>query len=327
MKFIDLKNFKSIKNLKVGLIGYGIQGRACALNLRDNRIKVHVHQIKDKYLKDLKKDKFKNYDIRNLVEKCEVIIILVPDASHKDITNKIARYTKTQKKLIVLPSGFACTFEKIKNTKNIKFFLISPRYPGQIIRQNYLNKVDTLGFYGSVDRSTTDEKNKILTVAKAWGMKKLFVTTMKEEANIDLFIENFLIPRIMGTIEETYNAMIKSGIQDHIAMLEAYQSGEIIGLFQKGLSMGMFNSFHKHTSPTCQFAVSDKYNLINKNAPKITKSIINEIKNKKFYFKLKKQLQNSYKSKNQFNKKKLNSKFTKTQRKLINFFSNNKIIY
>ena len=41
-------------------------------------------------------------------------------------------------------------------------------------------------------------------------MKKLFVTTMKEEAHIDLFIENFLIPRIMGTIEETYNAMIKS---------------------------------------------------------------------------------------------------------------------
>ena len=158
-------------------------------------------------------------------------------------------------------------------------------------------------------------------------MKKLFVTTMKEEAHIDLFIENFLIPRIMGTIEETYNAMIKSGIQDHIAMLEAYQSGEIIGLFQKGLSMGMFNSFHKHTSPTCQFAVSDKYNLINKDAPKITKSIINEIKNKKFYLKLKKQLQIKYKSKNKFNSKKLNSKFLKTQIKLINFFTNKKIIY
>ena len=58
MKFIDLKYFKSIRNLKVGIIGYGIQGRACALNLRDNNIEVHVHQIQDKYLKDLK-DKFK----------------------------------------------------------------------------------------------------------------------------------------------------------------------------------------------------------------------------------------------------------------------------
>ena len=131
----------------------------------------------------------------------------------------------------------------------------------------------------------------------------------------------------MGTIEETYNAMIKSGIQDHIAMLEAYQSGEIIGLFQKGLSMGMFNSFHKHTSPTCQFGVSDKYNLINKDAPKITKSIINEIKTKKFYLKLKKQLQNQYKSKNHFNTKKLNSNFSKTQSKLIKFFTINKITY
>ena len=39
----------------------------------------------------------------------------------------------------------------------------------------------------------TSLKNKILTVAKAWGMKKLFVTTMKEEANIDLFIENSIL--------------------------------------------------------------------------------------------------------------------------------------
>ena len=87
MKFIDLKYFKSIRNLKVGIIGYGIQGRACALNLRDNNIKVHVHQIQDKYLKDLKKDKFKNNEISTLIEKCEIIIILVLDASYK-ITSK-----------------------------------------------------------------------------------------------------------------------------------------------------------------------------------------------------------------------------------------------
>ena len=102
---------------------------------------------------------------------------------------------------------------------------------------------------------------------------------------------------------------------------------KLLDYFKKDYQWECLILFHKHTSPTCQFAVSDKYNLINKDAPKITKSIINEIKNKKFYLKLKKQLQIKYKSKNQFNSKKLNSKFSKTQIKLINFFTNKKIIY
>ena len=72
-------------------------------------------------------------------------------------------------------------------------------------------------------------------------------------------------------------------------MLEAYQSGEIIGLFQKDYQwecLILFISLH-----LCQFAVSDKYNLINKDAPKITKSIINEIKNK-ILLKIKKTITN-----------------------------------
>ncbi len=53
MKFIDLKNFKNVKNLKIDVIGYGIQGSACALNLRDNKFKVYVHQFNNKKLNSI----------------------------------------------------------------------------------------------------------------------------------------------------------------------------------------------------------------------------------------------------------------------------------
>ena len=330
MKFINLKNKKAEdnyikKNTKIGIIGYGIQGRACALNLRDSKFKVYIHQRTDKYLKDLKRDKFKNYDLRYLVDNCEVLIVLIPDASHKFICDKINNLNKKNKKLIVLPSGYACTFEKLKNSKRSNYFLISPRYPGQILRQNYLIKKPTIGFYGHYAKPSKTDQNKILLIAKNWGMQNLFITTMKEEARIDLFIENFLIPRIMGTIEETFDAMTKQGIPKHIAMIEAYQSGEIIGLFEKGLKMGMFKSFHDQTSPTCQFGVSDKYNMINSNAKVHSKKILTEINNGSFYRKLNRQVGNNYKDKNKFNKKKLSSLFTKTQYQLMRFLKNNKV--
>ena len=105
----------------------------------------------------------------------------------------------------------------------------------------------------------------------------------------------------MGTIDQAFETMCKSGIQKHIAMLEVYQSGEIIGLLEKGLRLGMFNSFHKHTSPTCQFAVSDKFKSVNDNASKISNNIFNEIKNKEFYKKLNKELKLNYKNKEKFN--------------------------
>lgn len=330
MKFINLKKNlagenKLKKNTIIGVIGYGIQGRACAQNLRDSNFKVYIHQRNDKYISDLKKDNFSNHSVKFLVDNCNIIIILIPDASHKLICNQINNLIKKQKILVVLPSGYACTFENLRNNKKCKYFLISPRYPGQILRDNYVKDKPTLGFYGYLKKPNSIDQKKIFLVAKNWGMKNLFLTSMKEEARIDLFIENFLIPRIMGTIEETYNAMVKSGISKHIAMIESYQSGEIIGLFNKGLELGMFSSFHSQTSPTCQFGVSDKYNLVNKDAAKNSKKILTEINSGLFYKKLNKQLNNNYKDKNKFNREKLSSSFAKTQFQLINFLSKNRI--
>ena len=327
MKYFNLKSHRLKKNLNVGIIGYGIQGRACAMNLRDSGQNVYVYQIKDKNLKQLINDNFKNSSLKEIFTKCEIIIILVPDASHKNIIEKIKNFSNKNNKIVILPSGYTCTFENIKNNKKIKFFLISPRYPGQVLRKNFLEKIPTLGFYGYLNKPIKSDKNKVLSIAKAWGMTNLFLTTMQEEAYIDLFIENFLIPRIMGTIEQAYNTMSQSGIQKHIAMLEVYQSGEIIGLFNKGLRLGMFNSFHKHTSPTCQFAVSDKYKILNNRLLNVSKSIFSEIKNKNFYKKLSRELSYNYKNKENFNQKKLQSQFTDTQIKLINFLNKNKINY
>ena len=58
-----------------------------------------------------------------------------------------------------------------------------------------------------------------------------------------LFIENFLIPRIRGSIEASYNILTEKGISPEIAALESYQSGEILGLLTDGVDMGLYESF------------------------------------------------------------------------------------
>ena len=327
MKFINLKNFKISKKLNIGIIGYGIQGSNCALNLRDTGHNVCVHQISNKNLKKLKKDKFKNYKLKDLYMISEVIIILVPDASHHKVINKLKKIETKSKKVLILPSGYYCANENKNNLDKTNYIMISPRYPGQILRKNFLDGKSSLGFFASQKKLNLFERKIAFSVAKSWGMKSLFLTTMKEELQVDLFIENFMIPRLIGTIEASFNTLVKNGIHKHIAMFEVFQSGEILDLLKKGLKYGIFNSFKKHTSPTCQYGLVDKYSLVNKEANRNSRKIFKEVENNIFFKKIKKELDNNYLNIKIFNRNKKYSDFSKTQKKLYDFMKKNKVSF
>jgi len=116
----------------------------------------------------------------------------------------------------------------------------------------------------------------------------------------------------MGTIESCYHILVKNGISPEVAALESYQSGEILGLFQDGLKLGLYESFIKRTSPTCQFGVADGHDKVNEFGMKAGEEIYNSIINGDFVNRLKIEENSGYLKRNTFNQKNLKSEFSKT---------------
>ncbi len=80
----NIRSFKKIKKI-IGVFGYGSQGRAHALNLRDSGYKVLVANINDDYSKLAKKDKFKVHTFEYVSKNAEIVFLLLPDFLHKHI--------------------------------------------------------------------------------------------------------------------------------------------------------------------------------------------------------------------------------------------------
>ena len=116
----------------IGIFGYGSQGRAHALNLRDSGNKVLIANIEDKYLKRAKKDNFKIYTFKYVAQKADIIFLLLPDHLHKTVYKDVLeKYLKTGSSIIVA-HGYSLYFKELKISKNFNWFYLHQDYLGHL---------------------------------------------------------------------------------------------------------------------------------------------------------------------------------------------------
>ncbi len=133
---IDL-NFNNDET--IAIIGYGIQGRAQALNLRDSGYNVIIGNIRGKYFELAKQDKFKVFSIAKAAKQATIILFLIPDQAQKTIFNKSIKSNLSEGNLLVFAHGFSIYFNELDIPSNIDVGLLAPRMPGKPIREYYLN--------------------------------------------------------------------------------------------------------------------------------------------------------------------------------------------
>src|SRR3990167_8913963 len=141
-------DLKALKGKTVAIIGYGIQGRGQALNLRDSGVKVLVAQRPGGPNYDLaKQDGFKPVSARDAAAKADVIIMLSQDMLQGQIYREsIAPHLKAGKTL-GFSHGFAILYGLVKPPKNVNVVMIAPKGPGSLLRSQYLE--------GKGDRKST----------------------------------------------------------------------------------------------------------------------------------------------------------------------------
>jgi ketol-acid reductoisomerase len=273
-----------IKNKTVGVIGYGIQGRGQALNLRDSGVKVIVSQRPGGPNYDIaKKDGFEPVDAATCAQRSDVIIILAQDPLQAEIYKTAVQPYLTQGKALAFSHGFNIHFKQIVPPKFVDVFMVAPKGPGSLVRRLYEEGKGVPCLMAVYQDATKNCKKLALAYAKALGGARAGVieTTFKEETETDLFGEQtVLCGGVSSLIKAGFETLTQAGYQPEIAYFECLHELKLITdmIYATGIQ-GM----RKRVSDTAEYGdVTRGPRVVNKKTRAEMKKILKEIQSGRF---------------------------------------------
>ncbi len=209
-----------LKKEIVAVIGYGVQGPAQALNMKDNGINVIIGQSKD-FMKDwnrAKKDGWVPgetlFEIAEAVQRATIIQMLVADAAMKPVWKIVEKNIKPGDALY-FSHGFGMVYNDltgINPPEDIDVILVAPKGSGTSVRRNFLNGVGINSSFAVDQDATGRAEARCIALGIAIGSGYLFPTTFAKEVTSDLTGERgVLMGALAGIMEAQYDVLRKNG--------------------------------------------------------------------------------------------------------------------
>jgi ketol-acid reductoisomerase len=232
-------NLDYLKGRTVAIIGYGSQGHAHALNLRDSGVNVVVSEAPGS--PSWAKAEAAGLKVMTTPEAAkagDVIMILVPDHVQAAIYNKDIAPHMTAGKTLMFAHGFNIHFKQITPPKDIDVTMIAPKAPGHRVRELFVEGVGVPALVAVEQNATGQALEKALAYALALGCLKAGVieTTFKEETESDLFGEQaVLCGGVSELIRAGFETLVAAGYAPEIAYFECLHEVKlIVDLIQEG---------------------------------------------------------------------------------------------
>ncbi|WP_048059495.1 ketol-acid reductoisomerase [Picrophilus oshimae] len=235
----DLKE-NLMRNKKIAVLGYGSQGRAWALNMRDSGLNVTVGlERQGKSWEKAVADGFKPLKSRDAVRDADAVIFLVPDMAQRELYKNIMNDIKDDAD-IVFAHGFNVHYGLI-NPKNHDVYMVAPKAPGPSVREFYERGGGVPVLIAVANDVSGRSKEKALSIAYSLGALRAgaIETTFKEETETDLIGEQLdLVGGITELLRSTFNIMVEMGYKPEMAYFEAINEMKLIvdQVFEKGIS-------------------------------------------------------------------------------------------
>jgi len=239
-----------LHDCQIGIIGYGSQGRAQALNMRDSGFKPQIGlRSRSASRRVAQTDGFEVTTVRRLVRSCDILCLLVPDHVHGDIFAADLRDHLRLGQMLVFAHAASVHFGAIKPPANVDTVLIAPLGPGQRLRELYGRKPGVACFF-AVHHDATGRAQQIgLALAEAIGCLKTgaIATTFAEEAVGDLFGEQaVLCGGLARLVKLGFDTLVDHGLSPEKAYLECvYQLDLIIDLLKSDGIAGMLHKISR----------------------------------------------------------------------------------
>jgi ketol-acid reductoisomerase len=221
-----------IRGKKVGIVGYGSQGHAHALNLKDSGVDVRVGLPTTS--ESRAKAKASGLTVGTVAEVAawaDVIMILVPDTVQPEVYKKEVAPHLTAGKTLMFAHGFNIRFGTIKPPANVDVTMIAPKAPGHRVREVFVEGGGTPALLAIHQDATGNAKQLALSYGKAIGATRAGVieTTFSEETETDLFGEQtVLCGGVSALVKAGFETLVDAGYQPEIAYFECLHELKLI---------------------------------------------------------------------------------------------------
>ena len=226
----------------IAIIGYGSQGHAHALNLRDSGLKVVVGLYEGSRGADkARADGLRVETVAKAAEEADVVMIVVPDQTQKKLYDESIKPYMTPGKMLMFAHGFNIHFGQITPPEGVDVTMIAPKSPGHRVRELYQEGIGVPALVAIAQDATRNALNRALAYARALGSTKagVLTTTFKEETETDLFGEQaVLCGGVSALVEAGFNTLVEAGYQPESAYFECLHEVKLIVdlMYEGGLS-------------------------------------------------------------------------------------------
>ena len=265
----------------VAILGYGNQGRAQALNLRDSGANVVVGNRQDEYFEQAKADGFQPTPIHEAADAADYLLVLTTDESQPQIWDVQIAPGISAGNTLVWASGYNVGYELIQPPPDVDAVMIAPRMTGNMVRALFEQGKGAIAQVAVHQDASGAAWVRMMALARGIGATRagVFESTFREEAELDLFAEQVVWAGLVAWFEECFKLGVEHGFSPELMVLELYASGEaseILGLMAR-------NGFYKqmaHHSTTSQYGtLSRAPQLLNDEIrEKMRETLVNGIK-------------------------------------------------
>ncbi len=221
-----------LMNKTVAIIGFGSQGHAHALNLRDSGVNVIIGLNKGGRTWPIAEEAgFEVFPVAEATKKADVIMILAPDEKQADIYNNEIAPNLEDGKYIAFAHGFNIHFKQIVPPKGINVFMIAPKGPGHTVRSEYVEGHGVPALIAVYQDATGDTMDVGLAYALGIGGARAGVleTTFKCETETDLFGEQcVLCGGVTALMKAGFETLVEAGYDPRNAYFECIHEMKLI---------------------------------------------------------------------------------------------------
>ena len=298
----------------IAVVGAGVQAIAHSKCLIDENWDVKIYNRNDNYKLKASSEGLRILNINDGIKE-SLIYLLVGDDVHGLVYENFIKPYETDKTTIIVAHAYSFYSKTFKPSDHISVGMIAPRMPGSPILKAKKEGQGVPAFWDVIQGDFDYVKDIIMKIANDIGYTKNYFRKVpwSEECEVDLFIEQYFLPRLIILIEQTYEYLHKKGFKEETALYELFQSGELGMLLSEAANKGLLETWVNNASPTCRFGLNEALTKINNKVDenKIMSQVLEEIRDGSFLERLNKDTNSDMKITKDMEKKFLNKPMSK----------------
>ncbi len=225
-------NLENIINLNVSIIGYGSQGHAHALNLKESGVKVSVGLREGSpNIERAERENLQVLSVEEAVAKADIVMILAPDEYQASIFKESIESNLKDNAALAFAHGFNIHYGQIKPDPKHDIFMIAPKSPGHLVRSTFLQGKGVPTLIAVHNDNSGKAKDIALAYASAIGGGRagIIETDFKEETETDLFGEQaVLCGGVTALVKAGFETLVDAGYAPEMAYFECLNELKLI---------------------------------------------------------------------------------------------------